>query len=47
MVGSLLTDFDLPQLTMGVFYRRFEHLDEQLLGGKVRAAGRGQIAAAG
>ena len=47
MVGGLLADFDLPQLTVGVFCRRLEHLDEQLLGGKVRAAGRGQIAAAG
>ena len=35
VVGGLLADFDLPQLTVGVFCRRLEHLDEQLLGGKV------------
>ena len=35
VVGGLLADFDLPQLAVGVFCRRLEHLDEQLLGGKV------------
>ena len=45
--GACWLHFDLPQLTVGVLCGGVQHLDEQLLGGKVGAAGRGQIAAAG
>ena len=47
MVGGLLAHFDLAQLAVSVLCGGAQHLDEQLLGGKVGAAGRGQIAAPG
>ena len=47
VVGGLLADFDLAQLAVGVLGGGAEHLDEQLLGGKVGAAGRSEVAAPG
>ena len=47
MIRSLLLHFDLPQLAVRILCRCTQHLDEQLLGGKVGAAGSCQIAAAG
>ena len=47
VIRGLLAHLDLPQLPVGILCGGVQHLDEQLLGGKVRAAGRGQIAAPG
>ena len=47
MVGGLLAHFDLAQLAVSVLCGGAQHLDEQLLGGKMRAACRGEVAAPG
>ena len=44
VIRGLLAHLDLPQLPVGILCGGVQHLDEQILGGKVRAAGRGQIA---
>ena len=47
MIRCLLLHLDLPQLAVRILCRCTQHPDEQLLGGKVGAAGSCQIAAAG
>ena len=42
VIRGLLLHLDLPQLPVGILCGGVQHLDEQLLRGKVRAAGRGQ-----
>ena len=46
MIRCLLFHLDLPQLAVRILCSGAQHLDEQLLGGKVGAAGSCQIAAA-
>ena len=47
VIRCLLLYLDLPQLPVGVLSGSAQHFDEQLLGGKVGAAGSGQIPAPG
>ena len=47
MIRCLLFHLDLPQLAVRILCSGAQHLDEQLLGGKMGAAGSCQIAAAG